>query len=366
MKYFENYSNSKSSKYKIIALGDTSPIQKNQELNETLLFKNNDFVNSVNNGEWEGKPIDLNHEATQRRDFTKYGYIRKAFVNDTGFVDIQGNEVPASTNENKTIYSIVELTQEGEEFFKNHQHELSGTSSYFTYKDDDGAEADKHGDHDKQVVVIQGIKPVSLSILTNQEPKIKINDKYIINCEKNIDNNFSDNVNDDSLNMAEDKKEIENADRVLVITPEDLAKVREAMSILQGVYSRAQIIQKNEDVEDKKEENKKSKCEDIEDKKEENKKSKNEDTEDENKNCKNEEEEEKKEENKKSSKNEDAPAIYKEDDKNVNEAKQKCSEEEEKKEEENEDEEEDKKENNKGQKNCEKRACVIVNGLKMF
>jgi len=184
--------------YAFVAIGDTSDTQYNQNLKEELMFKreygkhNNIFVETVMNGGYDNKPLDIQHEAARTDNFTIYGYFEPNtyFINDKGFVDNVGKVHKASEGQFPTIYQVVKLTDEGKKLITSEKYLT--TSSYFSYEDDNGDVDHNHGNENRIIKYVTKIYPKTVSfLLKNKEPKIKIspNDKYVV-CSKSQEKQF--------------------------------------------------------------------------------------------------------------------------------------------------------------------------------
>ena len=216
--------------YIIVMLGDTSPVIQTGE--GMVIFKDNDFKKSVENGDWYNSFLEENHnsfyasrglfnkmsEQEKREIKNKYslGEPVYTFENIDGFIDLSGKEIqPEKLNDNNVFYGVYKLNDKGKEVITNNRNKKIKTSSYFNYSTDEGEEAKNHGATNDNVVIGKNIKPISISLLTNgREPNIKIKEDYCrgvsLNEKKNIDKYifwFSKNnaINMDNENIVKEE-----------------------------------------------------------------------------------------------------------------------------------------------------------------
>ena len=109
MKYFPKYSRADVDKdipdYAFVAITNDEVFQSGR--NGQVLILNDVVKNSVINKEWNGKYLDLEHEAQTNRDnFTKSGAIVDRFIKDEGFIDKSGIERHQVNDGNHVMYNI--------------------------------------------------------------------------------------------------------------------------------------------------------------------------------------------------------------------------------------------------------------------
>ena len=311
--------------YVIVMLGDTSPVIQTEE--GTVIFKDNDFKKSVDNGAWKNSFLEENHNsfyATQglfnkMSDKEKQEIKNKysigepvyTFENIDGFIDLSGKKIqPKKLNDNNVFYGVFKLNDNGKEAIAKNRGKKIKTSSYFTYSTDEGEEARNHGATNDNVVIGKDIQPISISLLTNgKEPNIKIKEDYCrgvsLNEKKNIDKYIFLLSSYIDINMSDEniiKEEIDGKAlfEKLEVLQRGHEEIKEALKSLSEALAKSVNQAKDEEV---KEDIENSKNEET---KEETKNAKNEETKEEVENSKNEEvKEETKEEvdNSKNSKN---------------------------------------------------------------
>ena len=311
--------------YVIVMLGDTSPVIQTDE--GTVVFKDNDFKKSVDNGDWKNSFLEENHNSfyatqgllnkmsDQKKQEIKNKYSIGepvyTFENIDGFIDLSGKEIqPQKLNDNNVFYGVFKLNDKGKEAIAKNRGKKIKTSSYFTYSSDEGEEAKNHGATNDNVVIGKDIKPIAISLLTNgKEPNIKIKEDYCrgisLNEKKNLDKYIFLFFTTNDMNMSDEnivKEEIDG--KVLFEKLEVLQRgheeIKEMLKSLGEALTNSVNQAKNEEIkkeiENSKNEDTKETCENA----------KNEETKEEVKNSKNEEvKEEIKEEteNSKNSKN---------------------------------------------------------------
>lgn len=214
-KYFNNISNTKRQDY-VIAFLDSCCGFIGSEENKTLLYgSTNEGVDKIYNLPWEGAPVTINHSNMNGEVNINniIGVIEKKFINDTGFISIDGSKVdPEYNDENKPIARcIIKLNEKGKNFVKNKKD--IQTSTEFLYSPKDNNLLKNRGIQQNDIVIIEPKRAVALAFLTEEKSP---RDTSLYNVLKNENNNKKKSIdfnNCKSNNLNEvfmNKEEFEN------------------------------------------------------------------------------------------------------------------------------------------------------------